>query len=265
MRYEILGPLRIVDEHGTSFIRTQKAETLLSVLLARFDQVVTKSQLMAEIWGDQIPSRASACIHVYVSQLRKALRRPDAPTSPIVTRSPGYLLTLGSDELDLNTFQDLMSKGRSHAWDGNHPEAVDCFDDALRLWRGRPFDDGEGGPILQGFATWLNELHMECIEMAIDSQLEMGRHRGVIGHLYALTAQYPLRETFHRQLMLALYRADRQADSLEVYQSARARLHEDLGLEPCRALRDLHHAVLTADIPPPQAVTAPADTFTFPL
>jgi DNA-binding SARP family transcriptional activator len=247
LRYEILGPLRIVDERGTSFIRTQKAETLLAVLLIRFNQVVTKGQLMTEIWGEHIPRRASACIHVYISQLRKFLDRPARRDSPIMTMPPGYLLSLGSDELDLNIFQDLAAKGRSCAREGRHEEAVTYFEEALSLWRGTMLEDMDTGPIMDGFATWLDELRMECIEMSVDSQLEIGHHRELIGRLYSLTAEYPLRESFYRQLMLALYRAERQADALGVYQSARRKLHDELGLEPCRALQELHHAVLTAD------------------
>lgn len=247
MRYEILGPLRVVDERGASFVHAPKAETLLSVLLIRANQVVTKGQLMTEIWGECLPRRASACIHVYVSNLRKFLSRPDRRDSPIVTRPQGYLLTLGSDEFDLNIFQDLVVRGRSYAREGRHFEAVTCFEEALTLWRGSVFDDLCVGPIVEGFATWLDEIRMECIEMSIDSQLEIGRHRELIGYLYSLTAEHPLRENFYHQLMLALYRAERQADSLAVYHSARKKLHDELGVEPCRALKELHHAVLTAD------------------
>jgi SARP family transcriptional regulator, regulator of embCAB operon len=247
LRYEILGPLRVIDERGTFFIRTQKAEILLAVLLIRSNQVVSKGQLMAEIWGDHIPRRGSACIHVYISQLRKFLNRPDRRDSPIMTVPPGYLLRLGSDELDLHMFQELADRGRTCAREGHHDEAVACFEEALSLWRGTMLDDLDTGPIMDGFATWLDELRMECIEMSVDSQLEMGRHRELIGRLYSLTAEYPLRESFYRQLMLALYGAERQADALGVYQSARAKLHDELGLEPCRALQELHQAVLTAD------------------
>jgi DNA-binding SARP family transcriptional activator len=62
-----------------------------------------------------------------------------------------------------------------------------------------------------------------------------------------LTAEHPLRETFYRQLMLALYRSDRQADALKVYQTARRTLDDELGLRPCRALQDLQRAILRAD------------------
>jgi SARP family transcriptional regulator, regulator of embCAB operon len=247
MRYEILGPVRVVDENGSSFIRARKIELLLAVLLIRADQVVTTDQLMNEIWGEQLPRRATAGLQVYISQLRKFLCRPDRSGSPIVTRPPGYALRIGSDELDLDALQRLVAEGRASAKAECHQKAADCFERALGLWRGPILDGLRTGPIVEGFVTWLEEMRMECIEMLVGSQLQLGLHRETIARLYALTAEHPLRETFYKQLMLALYRSERQADALSVYQSARKALNEELGLEPCRMLKDLQQAILTAD------------------
>lgn len=247
MRYEILGPIRVVDETGISSMRARKIEILLAVLLIRADHLVTTDQLRNEIWGERAPRRADAGLHVYISQLRKFLSRPGRSESAIATWSSGYMLRIGSDEFDLHSFQQLVAEGRDYARKGLLEEALACLEQALSLWRGQVLDDVRVGPILEGFMTWLTELRMECIETLIDSQLELGRHREIIGRLYSLTSEHPLREAFYRQLMLALYRSDRQADALKVYMSARTTLRDELGLEPCRALRDLHRAILIAD------------------
>jgi DNA-binding SARP family transcriptional activator len=85
--------------------------------------------------------------------------------------------------------------------------------------------------------------------MLADAQLELGRHRELVPSLYSLTAEHPLREVFYRQLMLALYRSDRKADALMVYQAARRTLNAELGLEPCRSVQDLQRTILMADAP----------------
>ncbi|MEV0408063.1 AfsR/SARP family transcriptional regulator [Actinoallomurus sp. NPDC050550] len=248
MRYELLGPLRVVtDEGDVASIGAQKIETLLEVLLIRADQVVGTEQLMGEIWSERVPRRATAGLHVYVSQLRKFLNRCGRPTSPVVTRPPGYLLRAGDDELDYREFVRLVDWGREHSREQRHDQASRFFEEALALWRGPIPCDLSTGPILEGFMTWLAEMHLECTEMLIDAQLELGQHREVVGRLYSLVAEHPLREAFYRQLMLALYRSDRQADALEVYRSVRRTLNDELGLEPCRALQELHRAILVAD------------------
>ncbi|MEU5979922.1 AfsR/SARP family transcriptional regulator [Streptomyces sp. NPDC047315] len=247
MRYEILGPLRVVRDDTGATISARKIETVLMVLLLRADRVVASDTLMNEIWGDELPRRVTACLHVYISQLRKFLQRPGRKDNPVVTQPSGYLLRLGEDELDLNDFLTLMDGGRELAREGRHEQAARRFDKALRLWRG-PFP-GElyKGPAISGFVTWLTEERLECLERLVESQLALGRHREVVGQLYRLIAENPLREAFYRQLMLALYRSERQGDALKTYQNARQMLREELGVEPCRSLRDLQRDILAAD------------------
>ena len=61
------------------------------------------------------------------------------------------------------------------------------------------------------------------LEERIDADLELGR-RELVGELETLVARHPLRERLRGQLMLALYRAGRQADALAAYHDARRSL-----------------------------------------
>ncbi|HEX6526871.1 MAG TPA: AfsR/SARP family transcriptional regulator [Streptosporangiaceae bacterium] len=225
----------------------RKIEIVLAVLLIRSDHVVAPDQLMTEIWGDNPPRRAAAGIHVYISQLRKFLHRHDRPENPVVTQPPGYLLRTGSDEVDFHLFLGMMNQGRAFVRAGDYEAAAFLIESALEMWHGPVLDGLYSGPIIEGFVTSLNEARLECLEMLADAHLELGRHRELVGRLYPVIAENPLREVFYRQLMLALYRSDFQADALKVYQMARKTLHDELGLEPCRALRDLQQTILTSD------------------
>lgn len=247
MRYEILGPLRVMDDGASSEISARKIETVLAVLLIRADRVVAFEALMTELWGDELPRRATAGLHVYISQLRKFLHRDHRADNPVVTQPPGYLLRLGNDDLDLNIFLRLMEEGRRLARGQLHEEACARLEAALDLWRGPVLGDIRNGPIVDGFGTWLTETRLECLELLAESQLRLGRHREMIGRMYSLVAENPLREAFYRQLMLALYRSERQGDALNVYQSARRTLNDELGVEPCQSLRDLQRDILAAE------------------
>jgi SARP family transcriptional regulator, regulator of embCAB operon len=247
VRYKILGPLRLTGAEGPLHVSARKIEILLTVLLIRSERVVTVSELFAEIWVDELPRQATAALYVYVSQLRKLLSRLPGSDSEIVTRSPGYVLRLGSDEIDLHLFQRHVTQGRAYAAANRHPEAAASFESALELWDGPALGDLREGPIINGFATLLDEARSECTEAMIESNLAIGQHRQLVGRLFDLTARYPLREAFYRQLMIALYRSERQADALKIYHSARASLNVELGLEPGRALQDLQRAMLAGD------------------
>jgi DNA-binding SARP family transcriptional activator len=188
-----------------------------------------------------------AGLYVYVSQLRKFLDSVSQGENPVITHSSGYFLQADSDKIDFHNFRKLVNMGRDHVREQDYECAVSIFESALSLWRGPMSTVLGNGSIGYGFATWINELRMECTEMLMDCHVRLGHHREFVGQLYALTAEHPLREAFYCQLMLALYRSDRQADALAVYQQARQTLLRELGLEPCRALQSLQRAILSAD------------------
>jgi len=247
VRYELLGPFRVLDGNREIRISASKMEVLLVTLLTRPGQVVRTDQLIDEIWGENAPRRALASVHVYVSQLRKLLSGPDRRTSPIRTRPPGYLLALDEGRTDWCEFRSLVQKARECVRDGRHDVAELLCGSALDLWRGPVLDGVKRGPLTEVLATWLMETRLECLEMRMDAALELGRHRELVGELFALTAEHPFRESFYRQLMLALYRSDRQAEALRVYMAAWDTLDRELGVRPCRSLQDLHQSILRAD------------------
>jgi SARP family transcriptional regulator, regulator of embCAB operon len=249
MRYELLGPLRVIDADGTRSLTSQKIEILLAALLIQANQVLTVDQLVAEIWPGNPPQRAISTLQVYISQLRKFLSGPRRSNNSIYTHPCGYRLCVEfeSDQVDSHIFTNLMSAGRRDARNQHYETASAAFESALLLYRGQAVGGTAGGTILGQFSAWLEETRLDCIESLIESKLKLGYHRDVTGRLYSLIVEYPFREAFYRQLMLALYRSERQYDALRVYNSARVTLHSELGVEPGRQLRELQRAILIGD------------------
>jgi DNA-binding SARP family transcriptional activator len=248
MRYQILGPLSLQDEGGSRTISTHKVEKLLAALLIRREQVLSTGQLIAEIWRDAPPLRAMEALYVYISQLRKFLKKAGWRNTEIVTRAPGYLLRIGDNEFDFDEFQALSGSARELVRAGHYDRALDACESALGLWRGPALADLAGGPIITGFVTWAEEARVEMIQRSMSVSLNLGRHRELVGTLYSLVNEYPLHEDFYGYLMLALYRCGRRADALKVYGMARQTLMRELGLEPSEYLRQLQHAVLAAEV-----------------
>ncbi|MCQ8835691.1 AfsR/SARP family transcriptional regulator [Streptomyces samsunensis] len=219
----------------------------MAALLVRTGQVISKDRLMAEIWGDEAPRRADASLYVYVCQLRKFLRAASPQERRLTTCPGGYILHTDPAEIDAEDFQQFTERGRSQFRAGQYEQAAESLGFALRLWRGPAFGDGQQGPMVHAYGTWLAECRLECTELLAECSIRLGRHREVIGYLSSLIVEHPLREVFYRLLMIALYGSDRQAEALEVYRTARARLSAEIGLDPCRSLQDLHKAILTGD------------------
>jgi DNA-binding SARP family transcriptional activator len=228
MEFRILGPLEVIEDGQALDLGGQKQRALLAVLLLHRGEVVSVERLIEALWEDDPPETAAKALQVYVSQLRKLLGK-----ERLQTKTPGYVLRLDSDELDLARLQALRAEGRSR--------------EALQTWRGPPLGEFAYQRFAQPEIGRLQELQLACREEQIDAELAAGRHAEVVGELEVLVSENPLRERLRGQLMLALYRSGRQAEALEAYTVARRALVDGIGIEPSRELRDLHQAILNQD------------------
>ncbi|MBD0348429.1 MAG: AAA family ATPase [Thermoleophilia bacterium] len=228
MEFRILGRLEVLDGGRSLHIGAAKQRALLAVLVLNANRVVSTDQLIEALWGERAPGTAHKALQVYVSQLRKTLGR-----DRILTCAVGYELRVEPGELDLERFERLASEGK--------------LVEALALWRGAPLADFVYEPFAQTEIARLEERRLACLAQRVDVDLEAGRHASLVGELEGLVRQHPLHERLRAQLMLALYRSGRQAESLDAYQEGRTILSEELGLEPSAELKELQRAILAHD------------------
>ncbi len=255
--FGLLGPIT-VRRHGEPVaIPRGKQRVLLAALLLNAGRTVPVDELSEILWGDAPPPTARVTLQNYVKRLRASLG--DTGHRRIGLVSSGYLLRVEPGELDVDSFESLLSQGRNAAREGAWATAAVKLQDALSLWRGEPLD-GVDSPVLELRENpRLTELKMQALEARIEADLNLGRHGEVIAELWKLTDAHPLREKLHGLLMLALYRDGRQADALGAYQAVRGILIRELGTEPGTELRNLHQQVLAHDAtlaPPPSAVVS---------
>jgi DNA-binding SARP family transcriptional activator len=236
--FRILGPLEIEGESGPLALGGQRQRALLAVLLLHAGRVVPTDRLIHEIWGDRPPTSAANSLQNAVSQLRKVL----GPET-LQTRAPGYVLVVENGRIDAGRFESALSDARRAA----PAERARLLRQALDTWRGPPLAEFTFASFAQSEIHRLEELRLVATEQRIEADIESGRPGDVVPELQGLVAEHPLRETYWRLLMLALYRAGRQAEALDAYQSARARLVDELGIEPGEELRRLHGSILRQD------------------
>jgi DNA-binding SARP family transcriptional activator len=265
MDFHILGPLEVLHEGRAISLGGSRQRALLALLLLHANETLTTDRLIDELWGERAPPTAAKLLHVQISRLRKALAagggdHHDGPGA-VVTRERGYELTLEREQLDAHRFEDLVAAGSDQLAAGHADRAASTLERALSLWRGAPLADAAYERFAQREIARLEELRVTALEQLVDAQLGLGHHADVVGRLQALIGEHPYRERLRAQLMLALYRCDRQADALQAYQDARRALVDELGIEPGERLRELERAVLAHDpgLAPPaaDAVQAP--------
>jgi DNA-binding SARP family transcriptional activator len=244
MDYRILGPLEVFDGERRISLGGARQRAVLALLLLHGNETLTRDVIVDELWGEKPPPTAAKVLQNCVSALRKEL---PGGSETLRTVSGAYGIGLAPGELDRDRFERLLAEGRAALGAGDHTEAAEQLSGALALWRGSPLSDFSYERFAQDEISRLDELHIAAVEDRIDADLALGRHVEVVPELEVLVTRHPLRERLRSQLMLALYRAGRQAEALEAYRAARRTLLAELGLEPGRALHELERAILAQD------------------
>ncbi|MBR7838112.1 winged helix-turn-helix domain-containing protein [Actinospica durhamensis] len=247
MRFGLLGPVTVqLDAAGAPVrIEQRMPEILLAALLLNAGKSVPTVKLTTALWGYDPPPTAASSLYNHVGRLRRLLG-PEGG-GRIRTASVGYVIDVESGELDTAEFAALCAKAtelrEAGAWEG----ASESFAAALSLWRGEPAEGVSGLEEWEARVQELRETRLQALDARIDCDLRLGRHRQVTAELQSLALEYPLQESFHRQLMLALYRGGRQNDALSAYQKLRQSLSRELGIDPSPAVQRIHEAILDAD------------------
>ncbi|HEV2639726.1 MAG TPA: BTAD domain-containing putative transcriptional regulator [Actinocrinis sp.] len=252
MRFGLLGTVVVERDGALVEMNSAMPRTVLAALLLHANTIVPVQTLIEVLWGGEPPASVTASLQNHVMRLRRLLGEEGGARIRAV--APGYLIEVRPGELDLDVFAGLTVSGRLAAQSGDWDRASADLGAALALWRGDPAADVPGLAGHRGLRR-LARTRLRALGDRIEADLELGRHRELIGELGSLVAEHPLREGFHRQLMLALYRADRQAEALEVFQRLRRRLAQGLGAQPSVAIRRLHGRILNAD----PGLAAPSD------
>ncbi|MFF8910024.1 BTAD domain-containing putative transcriptional regulator [Streptomyces olivaceoviridis] len=229
-------------DNGIRAIGSPKVRALLAALLLEPGRVVSVEALKDALWGGAPPVSAQASLHNHVTRLRRLLDDPER----LRAVPPGYVLRVDHGELDVHVFEARVAEARAAHARRDWPGVVRACASALALWRGTPLS---GLPAdIGGYALVqrLTEARLLLLELRYDAELALGGARlaALVPELAALVAEHPLREAYHRQLMLALHRTGRQAEALAVHRDLRARLVEELGIEPGPTVREAHVEVL---------------------
>ena len=244
LQFRILGPLEVLHEGRAIALGGPRERILLALLVTRPGEVVSSDRLIEAMWGDNLPRDPQHALQAAVSRLRKALHAGTGEAGLLVARAPGYVLDVAPGEVDAAQFERLVDEARRFENPATRAFALGA---ALVLWRGPALADLSYESWAQAEITRLEEIRLGAVEEEIDAQLALGRHTEELGRLRTLVEEHPLREQLPARFMLALYRAGRQAEALDVYERTRAALGEELGVDPGPKLKRLHQRILRQD------------------
>lgn len=267
MFVRLLGAVT-ADEGGEELALGGPLQRAMFAMLALArGRVVSTDALVDGLWGERPPNKPLGSLQVYVHGLRRALAETAGGRDTLRSRPPGYCLELSDRDTDLGRFERDWDQARALTRSGQLLQARSALTGAVAWWRGPALADLRGHPFAQAPVARLDEAYLLAVEDLVDVRLACGEHAAVVSELEGLVADNPTRERLWGQLMIALYRADRQVDALATYGRARDRLADELGIDPGDALRALEVSILRHDpqlaapaLPsPPAAVGADGD------
>ncbi len=249
MRFLVLGSLAIVDDARHFTPSAPKVRKVLSLLLLRHNQLISTRDFIDELWGDNPPASAHSTLQTYIYKLRKLLAEHShtGAGDMLITRQYGYEIIIPPETLDLCQFEQLMDQGISILGRNDLEGGAEALSEALSLWRGAALADVSAGSLLSAYITALEEKRLRALELRLDADLQLGRHREVVSELTKLIWAHPLHEEFHAKLMVALHRSGRRSEALQAYRHMREVLVKELGVDPSPASRQLHQALLSSD------------------
>ena len=263
IEFRVLGPIEVIRDGSPVALGGPRQRVLLALLLVDAPRPVPIDRLADELWHGDPPDGAATTLRAYLSKLRSVLGADAAITSS----GAGYALEVAGDDVDATRFERLANEGHEALERGATRRAALRLRSALEIWRGPAFAGDSDEGVLRTEAQRLEDLHVSALEDRIEADLALGEAAQLVDELEGLVRDYPYRERLWRQLMLALYRAERQTDALGVYRRARHLLDEELGLEPGEELQRLEQAILRHEVPaarPPEErhnLPAPVSSF----
>jgi predicted ATPase/DNA-binding SARP family transcriptional activator len=246
--FKVLGPLEVRTRDSEIQLRRGRPRSLLHLLLINRRVVLTIDVVADRLWMREEPVDGPNAVHQLISYTRRSLG-PEG-REVLQTTATGYRLDISDQQVDVWQFEQLVQSAISTAAAPDAARAARGLSDAeaaVRLWRGEPFAESAAYEWTSGDRARLHDAYLQAQESRLEAMLVLGRHREVVLEAQSLAAAYPLREKFHVQLALALYRAGRQSEALEAHRAVRALLATELGLDPGPELRDLERAILSQD------------------
>jgi DNA-binding SARP family transcriptional activator len=252
IRFTLLGPLEMVRDGIDYAPTTPKLLQVLAMLVISPGKIVHIDTIMQELWANEPPRSVRTTMHTYVYQLRRCIDENDlAPfgETMLATKPPGYVFRIDPSQVDVFTFHTLQKRGKELQTQGRHVEAAQVFRSALELWSGPPLANVHCGSVLSAYTVDLVEQRRSTLHLRIESDIAAGLRHELIGELRSLVTANPLDEALHGQLIRVLGRSGRRSDALATYRQVRARLNDELGVEPCDELQVLHHDLLSEGEP----------------
>ena len=241
VQVSILGSLRVVRPDGTVVpvedFRTGKTMDLLRLLALSNGRAVRPGDLIARLWPDVIPERASSSLRTASWHIRQAVG------SNCVAREVEGLVLVDA-YVDVDDFRGVAREALAAASAGHHPRVLAFADLATALYRGDFRAHADDSTWARAARDELRLLRLDVLNHAAESALELGQARTGLRFAQLAVRTDPVSDVAQYRLMQAQVAVGELPRALRTFAAYRHRLAEELGVDPSPQLQELHLRIL---------------------
>jgi DNA-binding SARP family transcriptional activator len=245
----LFGGLHVKAPHGVVGERDwtkRKSRLLFSMLVARGGTDVHRGEIIDYLWPDMDEERGLSNFYVVWSAMKRALSpRGSEQGSPFVQHAHGVCRIVSEHVVsDLDLFKAAVGRARVAHAEGDARTELEALKEALALYR---------GDVLPGdvYDDWFGAVREHFKHDYEDAALRAGRLFTELGEpleglsmLRDASTHNPWREDLYQEMLKLQIATGQRAAAIETYLTCRARLVDDLGIDPSRETVALYEQVL---------------------
>lgn len=235
----VLGTVAVADAGVALSLPGAIPTRILALLTTNLESGLHTDALIDGVWGDTASHAAAATLQSHVARLRRVIG-----PSRVVTTAYGYRLAVAPSTLDAHQFRSLSARGAALLADARPGEAAPVLREALGLWRGEAYDGLDDCEPLARERVRLALLRFDTLVHRLEAELAAEPSASLAAELELLLEDHPTHERLWALLMQTWQSVGESAAALAVFDRARARLREELGLDPGPILQTAQAAVL---------------------
>lgn len=235
LRVFSMGPLEVSlgeERLDDRLWKTQKTKYLFARLAQSAPRPVSVERVLEEFWPDADVDSARKNLNTATSLIRKNLKPPGSNIDPVLRINDTMVL---NPDLplwhDVRELEQAATLGRRQLEAGNTEAAMASLSRVAQLYR---------GPYLEGcYLDWATQRQLTLENSVIDALQRLALHRRD-QHRYREALEYALRllllqpdhEGAHEAAMTCYLGLEQHEKAVAHYESQRARLERELGVEP---------------------------------
>jgi DNA-binding SARP family transcriptional activator len=224
---------------------SKRAREILCFIASRPHRRVSKDALIDTFWGDEDFAGVEKKLHPTVSYIRKGLNSNQLLKQNFLIYKDGdYVLNPEfSYRVDAEEFDRLAAEGEAARRRGQAESCRQLYEEAIALYRGE-FMQGSHDHWIEEQRAYYRGQYLRMLEKLAAAAQEAGEWERSLALARRILLDDPFREDVHCAVMRAHAAQGNRVAVKAQYETLRALLRRELGVEPAQATQKIYRGLV---------------------